>query len=157
MKIFIEYFESYLKSNFSPIYHLTNDYYLLEILKSNIISKGWTENPFFGKKIKIVSLTREPSFRLSFKEDSNIVIELDKNKMIMDGYRFIPYDFFIQSGKEDKPKSNTNRKQPFEFEECLKSDITNIKKYIISVNFTSDLFYTKSSIDSIKLLKSEKN
>jgi hypothetical protein len=156
MKNFGEYFESYLESNHTPIYHLTNDYYLLDILKSNKISRGWVDHPFFGKKLKVVSLTGNSKFRLSFKEDSDIIIELDKNKMIIDGYNFIPYDFFINSGKETRSKSDLRRKEPFEFEECLTIDINNIKKYIISINFTSDSFYSRNNLESIKILKVEK-
>lgn len=154
MKNFFEFNESYLQSIFA-LYHITNEYYLLEIIKNNKILKGWTDNPFKDSKIKMVSLTRNPRMRLDFKDDSNVVIELDKNKMINKGYKFVPYDFFIHNKKENKPKSNPDRKEPFEFEECVLKDINNVKEYIISVNFPSDSFYDPSIINCIKELKNQ--
>jgi hypothetical protein len=155
VKNFCEFNESYLQSNFAPIYHLTNEYYLLEIISSNKILKGWIDNPFKEKKIKIVSLTRNPRMRLKFKDDSTVIIELDKNKMINKGYKFLPYDFFIHSKKENKPKSSLDRKEPFEFEECVLSDIKDVKDYIISVNLPSNSFYDPSILNCIKDLKSK--
>jgi hypothetical protein len=155
VKNFSEFNESYLQSGFAPLYHITNEYYLLEIIKNNKILKGWTDNPFKDSKIKMVSLTRNPRTRLDFKDDSNVAIELDKNKMINKGYKFVTYDFFIHKKKENKPKSNPDRKEPFEFEECVLKDIDNVKDYIISVNFPSDSFYDPSIINCIKELKNQ--
>jgi hypothetical protein len=155
VKKFDEFNESYLKSNFAPLYHLTNEYYLLEIIKNDKILKGWSDNSLKDKKIKMVSLTREPRMRLNFKADSNVIIELDKNKMINKGYKFVPYDFFIHSKKENKTKSNPDRKEPFEFEECVLKDIDNVKDYIISVNLPSSSFYDPSIIKCIKDLKNK--
>ncbi len=59
MKKFFEFNESYLNSNYTTLYHITNDYYLLKILKGDKITRGWFENPykdfkngFFGQKSK---------------------------------------------------------------------------------------------------------
>lgn len=154
MKKFFEFNESYLNSNFVPLYHITNDYYLSKILKDDKITRGWFENPYKDLKIKMVSLTRNPKMELNFKEDSNVIIELDKNKMINKGYKFLPYDFFIHSKKENMPKSSIIRKEIFEFEECSFRDIENVSDFMISVNFTSDSsFYDPSIINCVKDLK----
>jgi hypothetical protein len=52
--------ESYLESNFTTIYHFTNNYYLLTILRENVLKVGWFDNPFFGKNVKIVSFCNLP-------------------------------------------------------------------------------------------------
>lgn len=155
MKSFYDFNESYLKYNFAPIYHLTNEYYLSKIIETDKILKGWHYNPYKDESIKMVSLTRNKEMRLNFKDDSNVVIELDKNKMINNGYKFLPYDFFIHAKKENKPKSNIDRKEPFEFEECILNNITDVSNYIISVNIPEESFYDVSIINCVKVLKSK--
>jgi hypothetical protein len=147
--------ESYLKSNFAPLYHFTYDWVLESILEDNTLKTGWVENDFFDKKIKIVSFTRERNLDLShYKNDLNIIIELDKNKMTLNAYKFYPYDFFIQTKKEKFTKSDLRRKQPFEFEEASIKDIVNIDKYLLSVTFLNDSIF--NSYKSVNILKSKK-
>ena len=144
--------ESYLESNFGPIYHFTNSYYLYSILSENILKTGWFENPFFGKNLKIVSFSREKNMNIDeYKADLDIIICINKNKMIIDGYKLYPYDYFIQSGKEKYSKSNILRTKPFEFEEASKIDISNIDKYIMFIDFLKDSLFNSSN--SVKILK----
>ena len=147
---FIE--ESYLESNFAQIYHFTNNYYLLTILRENVLKVGWFDNPFFGKNVKIVSFTRNNKLNVgNYKTDLNVILCVDKNKMLLDGYKLYPYDYFIQSGKEIHTKSNILRSKPFEFEEASNVDIINIDKYIIYVDFLEDSLFDSST--SINILK----
>lgn len=86
-KDFIE--ESYLESNFAPIYHFTNSYYLLTILRENILKVGWFDNPFFGKKIKIISFARNNKLNIgNYKIDLNVILCFDKNKMLLINNRY---------------------------------------------------------------------
>lgn len=153
MMAFCDFNESYLESGNAPISHLTNTTYLYDILRTDVLKRGWVENPFFGERMKIVSFTRNPGMRLNFKPDSDVVIKLDKDKMIKDGHRFYPYDFFIQDGKETKGKGDPDRKQPFEFEECCTKDVNNVTEYILSVDFTSESFLEPLALVNIKLLR----
>lgn len=147
--------ESYLSSNFAPIYHFTNHWSLESILEDNKLNTGWVENPFFKEVAKIISFTRNKNLDISYyKDDLDIIICLDKNKLLLDGYVFYPYDFFIQSGREIYSKSNIKRRNPYEFEEATKSNIENIYKYIIYVDFLYDSLY--KSYKSVNILK-EKN
>lgn len=149
-KDFLE--ESYLDSNFAPLYHFTNNYYLLNILKENILKVGWFDNPFFGKSVKIVSFSRINRININnYKNDLNVILCLDKNRMIIDGYKFYPYDYFIHSGKETYSKSSIYRFEPFEFEEASVDNIIDIDKYIIYVDFIEDSLF--DSPDSINILK----
>ena len=54
--------ESYLESNYAPLYHFTNIFYLEPILEENELKVGWFENPFFKNKSKIVSFSRNKNF-----------------------------------------------------------------------------------------------
>jgi hypothetical protein len=146
--------ESYLLSNYSPLYHLTDVYFLDSIIDDNCLKVGWVDNHFFGKSMKIISLTRNPKMNLSHYKDFDVIIELDKNELIKNGYKIYPYDFFIQSKKEDLPKSNKDRKSPFEFEEAITKDVSNISKYIISVNFLGNSIF---EIPSLSKKIKEKN
>jgi hypothetical protein len=147
---FIE--ESYLESNYAPLYHFTDYWSLESILEDNEIKVGWVDNPFLDNSKKIISFTRNKDLDMShYKNDLDIVICLDKNKLILDGYKLYPYDFFIQSGKESMSKSNLERKYPFEFEEASILDIKNIDKYLISVDFKRGTLF--DSVKSVKILK----
>ena len=44
--------ESYLKSNFAPLYHYTDVWCLEKILNDNILKIGWYDNIFKDIKIK---------------------------------------------------------------------------------------------------------
>lgn len=131
--------ESYLESNFAPLYHFTSSLILKEILLSDQIDIGYYDNPFNKQNIKFVSLTRNKIFK-NYR-DSNIRIELDKNKLKND-YKIISYDYFIHSQQEIYPKSNLKRKKEFEFEEIVLKNISNLHKYILSINIDNvDSFY----------------
>ena len=80
-----------------------------------------------------------------------MILCFDKNKMLLDGYRLYPYNYFIQSGKEYYPKSNVLRSNPFEFEEATNVNITNIDKYIMYVDFLGESLFDSS--ESINILK----
>lgn len=140
---FTEYInEIYLDSGIAPLYHSTNTYYLNDILDENILKVGWFENPYLGKSIQMISLSRNKNY----KSDNNVILELDKNKMLIDGYKIIPYDYFIHSMVEYYPKSSLKRKSKFEFEEIVLTDITEIDRYILSINFMGDSMFTNPQL-----------
>lgn len=68
-------------------------------------------------------------------------------------YKIIPYDFFIHSKKEVRPKSDNSRKEPFEFEEIILKDIDNIMDYIISVNFKDMSIFDRQIASILPILK----
>lgn len=144
--------ESYLDSNHAPLYHFTNNFYLESILEENELTVGWFENPFFNSKLKIISFSRNKNLNLEhYKDDINVIICLDKDKLINKGYRFYPYDFFIQNRKETLPKSNIKRKEPFEFEEATLKNISNLDNFLLYIDFIGDSLY--DSYKSVNILK----
>lgn len=60
--IFID--ESYLDSNYAPLYHHTTTYAFFSIINDNELKKTEIENSYKGKKIKMVSLTRKKDLDL---------------------------------------------------------------------------------------------
>jgi hypothetical protein len=81
--MFIE--ESYLDSNYVPLYHFTTEWSLESILEDNVLKTGWVENPFFKEKEKIVSFTRNKDLKMiHYKSDLNTFLCIDKNKLIID-------------------------------------------------------------------------
>jgi hypothetical protein len=145
--------ESYLDSNFAPLYHKTTTYDFYKIINENILRTTNIKHPFKNKFIKMVSLTRNPNLDLSyFKLFLDVIIELNKNILIRN-YKIIPYDFFIHTGKEKFPKSNTLRKEPFENEEIILSNINNILNFIISVDFKNDSILDRQVAMTIPILR----
>ena len=130
--------ESYLDSNYAPLYHNTTTYAFTDIIIDNKLKKTEFENSYNGKKIKMVSLTRKK--------------DLDLN-LLSRKYKIIPYDFFIHSEKEFQAKSDILRKEPFEFEEIILNDIDNIMYYIISVNFLGTSILDREIAKILPLLK----
>lgn len=148
--------ESYLDSNHGPLYHYTTTYQFIDILESNTLKVSQFESPVKGKKekVKIVSLTRNKDFDFSYyKPYLDVIIELDKNELLKK-YKILPYDYFIQSGRDDKTKSNPDRKF-FEFEEIILTDIINIDKYILSVNFRNDSIFSNPVAKILPILKNK--
>ena len=130
--------ESYLDSNNAPVYHFTSIDQFISIIKSNILKVDIYDNIFRDENIKFVSLTRNKNFNMEhYRIDIDIRIELD-SYLLKQRYKIIPYDFFINQKSEENPKSSINRKSPFEFEEIILTNIKDIKKYIISIDFQND-------------------
>lgn len=147
--------ESYLESNYAPLYHNTSTYSFYYIIKDNILKRSYHDNPFNNNKIKMISLSRNKNLDISYYNSLlDVVIELDTN-LLNKKYKIIPYDYFIHSNKEDKPKSNINRKQPFEFEEIILNDINNIIFYIISVNFKNYSIFNDRISELLPFLKNK--
>ena len=145
--------ESYLDSNYAPLYHNTTTYAFTDIIIDNKLKKTEFENSYNGKKIKMVSLTRKKDLDLNYyKPFLDIVVELDTN-LLSRKYKIIPYDFFIHSEKEFQAKSDILRKEPFEFEEIILNDIDNIMYYIISVNFLGTSILDREIAKILPLLK----
>lgn len=144
--------ESYLDSNYAPLYHHTTTYYFFDIINDDKLKKTEVEHPFNKEKIKMVSLTRKKDLDLSyFKFFLDIVIELDTN-LLKRNYRIIPYDFFIHSNREENSKSNIKRREPFEFEEIVLKDIENLMQYIISVNFKDNSILDRQMASLLPIL-----
>lgn len=148
--------ESYLKSNFAPLYHYTDVWCLEKILNDNILKIGWYDNIFKDIKIKFISLTRNKDLDFSHYRKINIRLCLDTNKL-KKFYKIIPYDFFIHQNKTKFGKISSqirkNEKTPYESEEIILSDIQNINEYIISIDF----FDLKDFYEMEYKLKSFKN
>lgn len=148
--------ESYLNSNFAPLYHKTTTWGIFDIISSNVLKMSEYDNIFNGEKIKMVSFTRDKSLSLDYyKPFLDVVIELDTN-LLKGNYKILKYDFFIHSNKEDKPKSNIYRKEPFEFEEIILKDIENISDYIISINFQNNSILDRQVASIIPKLRNKK-
>lgn len=145
--------ESYLDSNFAPLYHHTTTHSFYNIMSENILKTSEIEHPFKSKKVKMVSLTRNSNLDISyFKAFLDVVIELDRNKLNKK-YKIIPYDFFIHTKKEILPKSNIKREKEYEFEEIIPTDIKNISEYIISINFKDDSIMDRQVASILPTLK----
>lgn len=129
--------ESYLISNNAPLYHLTSIQPLKEIIKLDTLNVGYYENPLNNKQIQFVSLTRKIDLDLSKHRKANIRLEFNTN-LLKQNYKIIPYDYFIHSKQEDKQKWNIERIKPFEYEEIIIKDITDLHKYLVSINFEED-------------------
>lgn len=145
--------ESYLDSNFAPIYHKTTTYDFYKIINENTLRTSEVKHPFNNKLIKIISFTRNPKLDLSyFKFFLDVVIKLDKN-LLNKNYKIIPYDFFINTNKEKFPKSNILRKEPFEYEEIILKDIDNFMDYIISVDFENNTITDRQVAMTLPILR----
>lgn len=153
MFTFDNFLESYLLSNFAPLYHQTSVYGFINIMKSNIISKTKHTHPYKNEKIKMISLTRDKNLILDHTI-IDISIELDTHKL-KEKYKIIPYDYFIHSNMENKPKSDIHRKSKFEPEEMILRDIENIMDYIISVDFKNDSIFEYIILPLIPILRKE--
>lgn len=154
---------AYLAGHRQPLYHFTSK--LDVILDEDVLKLG---NPARGShgKTKAICVTRNPDFA----EHGSIYIELDYSKMLNDGYKAYPVDEWAWSRNgtpnRDAIKQHNFNKSQFpqvlagrrgtkhgtniphklgvletEFEERFYTDIKNIGKYIISINFPSNQSY----------------
>ena len=148
--------DSYLDTNFAPLYHRTTTYGFIDIIQSNTLKITEYDNIYQDDTVKMVSFTSDKKLNLDYyKSFLDVVIEINRDKL-KENYKIIKYDFFIHSKKEDKPKSNIHRIEPFEFEEIVIKDISNIDRYIISVNFENNSIMDRNVASLIPLLR-EKN
>ena len=148
---------AYLSGHRQPLYHFT--FSLKGVLDSDMLRMGNPTRGTFGKT-KSISVTRNPDFA----EHGHIFIELDNTKLYNDGYKAIPIDEWAWS-KQGTPnplaKGRNFNKSKFaevvagkrgtkhglktlqhkvgtletEFEERFFTDIKDLGKYIISINF----------------------
>lgn len=152
---FNKFDESYLESNFAPLYHYTTTWGFYDIITSNTLKRSKIKHPFFGDDIEIVSLTRNKNLNFDyFKFFIDVVIEFDATRL-KSKYKIQPYDFFIHTNKEKYPKSNLGRENPFEFEETITSDIENVIEYIVSIDFRGESIFDRQVASLIPLLRSE--
>ena len=84
--------ESYLDSNYAPLYHFTTMWSLKDIFKSNSLLLGYYDHIINGKKTRILSLTRSRLFKMN--KDLEVKICLDKDRLI-NNYKINPCDFFL--------------------------------------------------------------
>lgn len=151
---FRSFLESYLKSGRQPIYHITDTVSLISIINDNLLKVSSHKNILNNKPINMVSFTRNPKLDLSYYKDClDVIIEIDFDKLSKK-YKIIPYDFFVNSGKENLPKSNLRRTSEFEFEEIIIGDVENIMDYIISIDFRNDSIYNMGISDILTTIKS---
>jgi hypothetical protein len=153
IKKLVDFNESYLDSNFAPLYHFTDEYSFHNIVNENTLRVSRNDNILDGKVINIVSLTRDDRLNLEhYKMFTDVMIKLDRDKLNKK-YKIVKYDFFVHSKKEDKPKSNPDRKEPFEFEEFIERDIENVLDYIISVDFRNGCIMDRNVASTIPTLR----
>lgn len=147
---------AYLAGHRQPLYHFTQN--LKGILQSDMLKLG---NPARGShgKTKAIAVTRNPDFA----EHGSTYIELDYSKLYNDGYKAFPIDEWAWNrngtpnplnkeknfGKANFPsvlkgyrgtKHGTNIPHKLgmletEFEERFYTDIKDLGKYIISINY----------------------
>lgn len=147
--------ESYLESNYAPLYHNTDYLSFIDIINDNELKCSSNPNLFDGEIVSMVSLTRKKDLDLSYYNPYlEIEIELDANKL-RNKYKLIPYDYFIHNNREKLSKSNINREYPFEYEEMVLVDIDNVMNYIISINFKNNIIFNKSIQTIIPILKNK--
>ena len=162
IKSFIEFIdESYLSGSRQPLYHVT--YRLYDILKTDLLKCGKPSRTSHGSS-KSISLTRNIDFR---HDGANLdeIIELDVDKLRNSGIKTYPVDEWAwKDGKRNLDvikkmnfiKSNFDEvksrrrgtkhnldlpKEPIletEFEERIYQDITDLGKYLISLNFVKE-------------------
>lgn len=147
---------AYLAGHRQPLYHFTQN--INGILQSDMLKLG---NPARGShgKTKAIAVTRNPDFA----EHGSTYIELDYSKLYNDGYKAFPIDEWAWNkngtpnplnkernfGKANFPsvlKGNRGTKHgtniphklgmlETEFEERFYTDIKDLGKYIISINY----------------------
>ena len=156
---YIEIYESYLESNYAPLYHYTDNWAIKSIIETDTLNIGWYDAPFFGKLSKFISLTRNSYFDLSHyrRADCRITLDLD---LLKNDYKVISYDYFIHSKKTDISKVESEKRKkinvPYEAEEVILENITNIHKYIISIDYfnITDFYFIEKEL---KLLLQKNN
>ena len=156
---------AYLSGHRQPLYHFT--YRLKTVLETDMLKMGNPTRGAFGKT-KSISVTRNPDF----SDAGHIFFELDYTKLYNDGYKALPVDEWAW-GKDAKPSHRTPSTNNFgksqfpevlsgrrgtkhgtnilhkvgiletEFEERFFTDIKDLGKYIISINFPSTENYTE--------------
>lgn len=172
IKNFIEFIkESYLEGSRQPIYHIT--YKLISILQTDLLKCGKPSRTSHGKD-KSISLTRNIDFG---HDGANLdeMIELDVDKLRNSGIKTYPVDEWawkdgkrnidvikkvnfiksnfveVKDGKRGTKHNLDLPKDPIletEFEERIYQDVTNLGKYIISLNFGE-----KPSIEYFNVVK----
>jgi hypothetical protein len=126
-------YEGYGRQN---LYHLTSLYPLQNILDNDEIEVGYYENPYNDETKKFISFTRNKFLNLEQRK-FNVILELD-TEILKTKYKIIPYDFYVHSKQETKQKWYPKRLKSFEFEEIILDDITELHRYLISINFLGE-------------------
>ena len=111
---------------------------------------GGFEHPTEIGSSNILSLTRDINFRLDHR-DNEVIICLDKNKLL-NNYKIIPYDFYIQTNKEVYKKWEIGRNR-FENEEILYKEIKDLNKYILYIEFLNIDIYNEYKIQILNYIK----
>ena len=160
IKRFIEFIdESYLGGSRQPLYHLTGR--LQSILLTDLLKCGKPSRPSHGN-FNSISLTRNIDYGHDGSGQGEI-IELDSDKLRKAGIKSYPVDE-LSWGKDAKRKLDSRNlsksgfdsvksglrgtkhnldlpKEPIletEFEERIYQDITDLGKYLISLNFVRE-------------------
>ena len=162
IKKFIQFIEeSYLEGSRQPLYHLTGRLY--SILETDLLKCGKPAKNSHGSD-KSISLTRNIDFGLD-NSGLDQLIEIDVDKLRNSGIKTYPVDEWawkdgkrnldvikkvnfiksnfdeVKSGERGTKHNLDLPKNPLletEFEERIYKDITNLGKYIISLNFTKE-------------------
>lgn len=147
--------ESYLKGGRQPLYHFTSSYHLEKILESDLLRPSKPVKKTHGHE-KSISLTRF----IGYKDTLGLLIKLNYDKLLNNGYRSYPIDEVGWTGVKRKKKVNFNKsnfntiksgkkgtahnlnlpKEPImetEFEERIYKPIQKLGKYIIDIYILS--------------------
>jgi len=143
--------EGYFRQN---LYHFTTLYPLKKIFEEDKLDLGYYDNPVNGENKRTLSLTRNKNFKL--ERYSTLILEFDGDLLYQD-YKIIPYDYYMQSGKETKTKSDPNRKHIVQSEEIILKPLYDVHKYLVSVEFYdyNDIYKETLLIEKLLELNSE--
>ena len=115
------------------LYHYTFLIHALQIVNDNVMKVGQLHES--------ISFTRDQNFhKTSFifkKEHRDVRIVFDGDKL-SEKYKIRPYDYF---GDLKGKSSKNDQKVEFQAEEMIKENITDVKKYIISIDLPDPNHY----------------
>jgi hypothetical protein len=139
--------------NKTYLYHTTSINNLYDILNSNILKKSDTFNN--------ISFSRNKNYWYKTKRGVRLVLD---RELLTQNYKIYPFDYYNDKNYKDedfiydtqkkylpksalgiKTKNDSDRKTPFEYEECIFNDIKNLTKYIVAIEI-DDKAYNKSYI-----------
>lgn len=146
----IELYESYLSSNYAPLYHLTDKWSLARILRTNKIELGYYDMKTHIGDTKAVSLTRDETLKIKNKVFGCAIV-LDSNEL-RNNYSIKPYDFFINQDKTKLGKIQNKERKLLDhgYEEYLDKEIIDLNNYIIRIDIfkLSDFYLLKKDFEN---------
>jgi len=154
---FLLLFESFLESNYSPLYRYVPWFFKTDMEKDMMSCRIPADENAKCSKNKnyiprsCICFTRSVNY--SYDGSRSVRIKLDQNKLRKDGYIPYPIDEFRNSIKMRKLGKNISLKYTkkssddwfveWEYEERIYKDIKSLGKYIISIQLPNNNKYSK--------------